>query len=83
MLWHLHGKIEAPHHMVLTPQSYHRLYQDDAEGHYESALMKFRELISNKVILFIGCSLDDAELLAEIVKQMNCSMGIPDHIMPW
>jgi hypothetical protein len=69
MLWHLHGKIEAPHHMVLTPQSYHRLYQDDAEGHYESALMKFRELISNKVILFIGCSLDDAELLAEIVKQ--------------
>ena len=69
MLWHLHGKIEAPHHMILTPQSYHRLYQDDAEEHYESALMKFRELISNKVILFIGCSLDDAELLAEIVKQ--------------
>lgn len=69
MLWHLHGKIENPKHMVLTPQSYHRLYQEDAKEHYLAALTKFRELLSNKVILFIGCSLDDAELLAEIAKQ--------------
>lgn len=69
MLWHLHGKIDQPKHMVLTPQSYHRLYQENAEDHYEAALVKFRDLISSKHILFIGCSLDDAELLAEIVKQ--------------
>lgn len=69
MLWHLHGKIENPKHMVLTPQSYNRLYQEDAEEHYLAALTKFKELLSNKIILFIGCSLDDAELLAEIVKQ--------------
>lgn len=69
MLWHLHGKIENPKHMVLTPQSYNRLYQEDAEEHYQAALTKFKELLSNKIILFIGCSLDDAELLAAIVKQ--------------
>ncbi|WP_462160890.1 SIR2 family protein [Pseudoalteromonas maricaloris] len=69
MLWHLHGKIENPKHMVLTPQSYNRLYQEDAEEHYLAALTKFKELLSNKIILFIGCSLDDAELLAAIVKQ--------------
>ncbi|PWW36465.1 NB-ARC domain-containing protein [Idiomarina loihiensis] len=69
MLWHLHGKIEHPKHMVLTPQSYHRLYQEDAEKHYKAALTKFRELISTKIILFIGCSLDDVELLAELVEQ--------------
>ncbi|WP_435805126.1 SIR2 family protein [Shewanella psychromarinicola] len=69
MLWHLHGKIDDPKHMVLTPQSYHRLYQENAEVHYQAALTKFKELITNKVLLFIGCSLDDAELLAEIVKQ--------------
>ena len=69
MLWHLHGKIDAPKNMVLTPQSYHRLYQENAEEHYQAALIKFRELVSNKILLFIGCSLDDAELLAEIAKQ--------------
>ncbi|BCE01354.1 SIR2 family protein [Marinicellulosiphila megalodicopiae] len=69
MLWHLHGTIEHPKHMVLTPQSYHRLYEEEAEKNYKAALTKFREVISNKIILFIGCSLDDAELLAEIVKQ--------------
>ncbi|TLX45461.1 hypothetical protein C1E24_18500 [Pseudoalteromonas phenolica] len=69
MLWHLHGKIENPKHMVLTPESYKRLYQEDAEEHYLAALTKFKELLSNKIILFIGCSLDDAELLAEIAKQ--------------
>jgi hypothetical protein len=75
MLWHLHGTIEHPKHMVLTPQSYHRLYEENAEEHYKAALIKFRELISNKTILFIGCSLDDAELLAEIVKQNNLFDG--------
>jgi hypothetical protein len=59
MLWHLHGKVEHPKHMVLTPQSYHRLYQEDAEEHYKAALTKFRKLVSNKILLFIGCSLDD------------------------
>jgi len=75
MLWHLHGTIEHPKHMVLTPQSYHRLYEENAEKHYKAALIKFRELISNKIILFIGCSLDDAELLAEIVKQNDLFDG--------
>lgn len=69
MLWHLHGKIDVPKHIVLTPQSYHRLYLEDAEEHYKAALAKFRDLICSKTLLFIGCSLDDAELLAEIAKQ--------------
>jgi hypothetical protein len=69
MLWHLHGKIDEPKHMVLTPHSYHKLYQEDAEEHYKGALAKFKELVTNKILLFIGCSLDDAELLAEMTKQ--------------
>lgn len=69
MLWHLHGKIDVPQNMVLTPQSYHRLYQENAKEQYKEALTKLRELLSNKILLFIGCSLNDAELLAEVVKQ--------------
>jgi hypothetical protein len=75
MLWHLHGKIEHSKHMVLTPQSYHRLYQGNAEEHYKAALTKFGEVVSNKTLLFIVCSLDDTELLAEIVKQSELFGG--------
>ncbi len=66
MLWHLHGKISEPKHMVLTPDSYDRFYDESARGIYEAALSKLKEVISNKVMLFVGCSLEDVELLDKI-----------------
>ena len=75
MLWHLHGRIEDPKHIVLTPNSYHRLYEEDAEKHYVAALQKFKELISNNTLLFIGCSLDDAELLDKLISENKLFEG--------
>ena len=75
MLWHLHGRIEDPKHIVLTPNSYHRLYEEDAEEHYVAALQKFKELISNNTLLFIGCSLDDAELLDKLISENKLFEG--------
>jgi hypothetical protein len=71
MLWHIHGHIDNPEHMVLTPESYHRLYQENAESHYKIALQKLKELVSTKCLLFIGCSMSDIELITEINKQSD------------
>jgi len=71
MVWHLHGKIDNPEHMVLTPESYHRLYQEEAESHYTAALQKLKELVGGKILLFIGCSMSDVELITEINKQSD------------
>lgn len=70
-VWHLHGHIDNPEHMVLTPESYQCLYQDDAKSYYKAALQKLRELLSTKSLLFIGCSMSDLELITEISKQSD------------
>lgn len=73
MVWHLHGHIEEPENLVLTPDSYKRLYEDKDE--YEAAMDILRHVLASRSLIFIGCSLSDAELLAELAKQHELFSG--------
>jgi len=68
VVWHLHGHIDNCAELILTPNGYQKLYATsaDTEVHYKAALNALRTISRIKSLLFIGCSLDDAELLSEI-----------------
>ncbi|WP_437503818.1 SIR2 family NAD-dependent protein deacylase [Sorangium sp. So ce1099] len=60
-VWHLHGFIQQPQRLILTPDGYRELYpsQED-EVRYNAALQALRHLLAARTFLFIGFSLDDA-----------------------
>lgn len=67
-VWHLHGKIDNLEKIILTSESYSKLYIDN-DPDYRAALATFQSLCCTEKLLFIGCSLDDAELLQQIGSQ--------------
>jgi hypothetical protein len=67
-IWHLHGKIDNLEKIILTSESYSKLYIDN-DPDYRAALATFQSLCCTEKLLFIGCSLDDAELLQQIGSQ--------------
>ncbi|PTO59741.1 SIR2 family NAD-dependent protein deacylase, partial [Vibrio splendidus] len=69
MVWHFHGYIDHPEHIILTPESYKTLYASDTDEKYVSAINTLKDIISTETILFIGSSLSDIELLEEINHQ--------------
>jgi hypothetical protein len=71
VVWHLHGHIDNCAELILTPNGYQNLYatSTDAKVHYKAALETLRTVSRIKSLLFIGCSLDDAELLSEIHQE--------------
>ncbi|WP_437985171.1 SIR2 family NAD-dependent protein deacylase [Sorangium sp. So ce117] len=60
-VWHLHGFIQQPQRLILTPDGYRELYpsQED-EVRYQAALQALRHLLAARTFLFVGFSLDDA-----------------------
>ncbi|MGZ8944043.1 MAG: SIR2 family protein [Methylococcaceae bacterium] len=73
VVWHLHGHIDNSAELILTPNGYQKLYATSADTkvHYKAALETLKTVSRNKSFLFIGCSLDDAELLFEIHQEQN------------
>jgi len=71
LVWHLHGHIDNCAELILTPKGYQKLYATAAgtESDYKAALKTFRSVSTTQSLLFIGCSLDDAELLSEIHQE--------------
>nr|WP_302050591.1 SIR2 family protein [Methylobacter tundripaludum] len=71
LVWHLHGHIDNCAELILTPKGYQKLYATAAgtESDYKAALKTFRTVSTTQSLLFIGCSLDDAELLSEIHQE--------------
>ncbi|MDP2588910.1 SIR2 family protein [Vibrio splendidus] len=69
MVWHLHGTIKNPDHLILTPESYERLYGKGGEREYTAALVTLNEIMSSDSLLFVGSSMSDIELLAALNKQ--------------
>jgi hypothetical protein len=67
-VWHLHGKFDNAANIVLTTESYDKLYYAKNDA-YRSALEAFRTLARNDTLIFIGCSLEDADLLAQISRE--------------
>jgi len=67
-IWHFHGKIDNIATLIFTAESYDKLYVETDQD-YQAALDIFKGLCRDHRLLFVGCSLEDAELLNEISKQ--------------
>lgn len=72
-VWHLHGHISNSAELVLTPHGYNNLYplDENTATKYKAALRILQNSIVSKTLLFIGCSLDDVDLLDELQKQQK------------
>lgn len=73
-VWHLHGKIDNLEKIILTSESYNKFYLDN-DLDYRAALTTFNALCSTTTLVFIGCSLDDAELLQLLGSQHDIFSG--------
>lgn len=71
MVWHLHGKIDNCDELVLTPNSYQKLYASSPTDSTAAAIETLKTISTTHSLLFVGCSLDDAELLAQIHQQQK------------
>ncbi|MCH7862980.1 MAG: SIR2 family protein [Proteobacteria bacterium] len=66
-VWHLHGHIDDPEGLVLTPDGYAKLYGPNIEEvQYEAALESLRSLLVSHTFLFVGFSLADAAVNAQL-----------------
>lgn len=67
-VWHLHGGIEKPQTIILTPDGYSRLYlphpssESPTEESFGAALDTLRSVMRSYTLLFVGYSLDDREI---------------------
>lgn len=63
VVWHLHGTIDDSANLVLTPDSYERVYPTDTtKNRLTAALETLRSLLASHSFLFIGYGLGDQEL---------------------
>ena len=67
-IWHFHGRIDNISTLIFTAESYDKLYAEK-NANYQAALDIFKGLCRDHRLLFVGCSLEDAELLNEMTKQ--------------
>jgi HEAT repeat protein len=67
-VWHLHGHVDDTTQLVLTPDSYRRLYPTagSTRSEFQAALEGLRRLMTSHTLLFVGCSLDDRMLLDQL-----------------
>ena len=61
-VWHLHGFIDRPEEIILTPDGYRKLYPSDGQVQvdYEAALVTLRHLLTARTFLFIGFGMEEA-----------------------
>ncbi len=61
-VWHLHGFIDRPEEIILTPDGYGMLYpaRGQIQVDYEAALVTLRHLLTAKTFLFIGFGMEES-----------------------
>lgn len=64
-VWHLHGTLKNPDKLIFSSDRYEALYLEK-DPSYRAALTSFKTLCNSAQFLFVGCSLEDAELLQQI-----------------
>lgn len=65
-LWHLHGTIDEPDRLILTPDGYMELYDEGTEQPYRAALETLDSLLTSHHFLFVGFSLGDARFVNQL-----------------
>jgi len=63
-IWHLHGRVDNVDSIVLTASSYEALYEEKED--FKGALTTLHTILQTRSLIFIGCSMDDADLLKRI-----------------
>ncbi|MSV29220.1 MAG: SIR2 family protein, partial [Bryobacterales bacterium] len=61
-VWHLHGFVDRPKEIILTPDGYAKLYPTDSqvEADYQAASWTLRHLLTARTFLFIGFGMEEA-----------------------
>jgi hypothetical protein len=66
-VWHLHGQIDNAAEIILTPDSYSKLYSEDkSKQKYQAALHTLQHQLSSRTFIFIGFSLADEDFVGQI-----------------
>jgi|GEM_PF-1357120 len=68
-VWHLHGSIDQPSQIILSPDGYATLYPEDegkAEILHQAALEALRHLMMSRHLLFVGFSMEDDYLVGQL-----------------
>lgn len=73
-VWHLHGNLDNLGKIILTSESYSKFYAE-SDSDYKAALSTLQSICSTANLIFIGCSLEDADLLQELGRQHNIFAG--------
>jgi predicted ATPase len=77
-IWHIHGRVDNASSIILTSASYEKLYGEDDT--FRAALNVLGGVFQSSTVLFIGCSLEDAEILSRIDKVHSLFHGnVPPH----
>jgi hypothetical protein len=75
-VWHLHGHVDDANSLVLTPNSYARLYPDGKQKtEWEAALKTLQHTIATKSLLFIGYGLGDIQIVEQLIETANLYNG--------
>lgn len=73
-IWHLHGRIGNLSEIIFTSESYGKLYGEH-QTKYSAAISILKKNLIDNQLMFVGCSLDDAELLEKISEHYNLFDG--------
>jgi hypothetical protein len=76
-IWHLHGTIDNISSLIFTSSGYEELYEEDKN--FKAAIAALRTVSATERLLFVGCSLSDAELIAKIAE---VAQVFDDHVGP-
>ncbi|BCM89998.1 photosystem I assembly protein Ycf3 [Abditibacteriota bacterium] len=77
-VWHLHGQIDDADSLILTPESYARLYSNTKkETEWQSALETLRHIMTAKSLLFIGYGMGDIQIIEQLQQIGNIFGGAP------
>jgi len=80
-VWHLHGSMEKPDEIVLTPDGYQRLYPASGDGVYRAGLPALRETMAAHSLLFVGFGMEQAiRQQLEWVEEVYQAAG-PKHFV--
>jgi len=70
-VWHIHGHVDNKKDIILTTESYNKLYNESAESEFKTAISTLQNYLAQKSFLFIGYSLDDKFFVTELEKICN------------
>jgi hypothetical protein len=73
-VWHLHGSLDNLDKIIFTSESYNKLYFDK-DSNYRAAIETFKAICSHANLLFVGCGLDDAELIQQLEQEYKFFAG--------